>query len=546
MLAFFVWLYDNLRVLARTVPFSAAPRQLGCAASPFTSVLSLWCSETAAKKMPPAPSDKPSSVPPPPSPSNPVLLAHQSQWLFTDAELLRAPSILDGMDIDTEHTSRGKGVNFIMQVGIMLKLPQLTLCTASVYLHRFFMRYSMVDLPQRPGMHPYSVGATALFLATKVEENCRKMRELIIACCRVALKQPNVVVDEQSKEFWKWRDTILHNEDLLLEALCFDLQLEQPYRLLYDFLCYFNQNENKQVRNSAWAFINDSFYTVLCVQFPSRTIAAAALYAAARHSNISFDDDDLGRPWWEQIDVDLRDLKRACGRMAELYEKSPMPKTTNKYKFSPENEDETTDKTRHMRESAANGELNGSASPGSVSERKRRRDEANAMSFSQLDGSDHSSAKGTQSQEPERESDRSPKRQRREEKASTSLLSATDRSSQQPQTHSQSKPQSPSNRSSQQPTSSNVASMPENNHNSSPDTIPPTSTGDETDDSNQEHKQPSTSLPSTVTSAPNTSVAVPSATDKPRIPRIPAGFQAKKTELPLHPPGHLPPKPPQS
>ncbi|KMU82853.1 cyclin-L2 [Coccidioides immitis H538.4] len=277
-------------------------------------------------KMPSISSNKKSSTPPVPSPSNPVLLATQSQWLFTDSELLRSPSVLDGMPIESEHTSRGKGVNFIMQVGILLKLPQLTLCTASVYLHRFFMRYSMVDLPQRPGMHPYSIAATALFLATKVEENCRKMRELIIACCRVALKQPNVVVDEQSKEFWKWRDTILHNEDLLLEALCFDLQLEQPYRLLYDFLCYLHQHDNKPLRNSAWAFINDSIFTVLCLQFTSRTIAASALYAAARHCDVSFDDDILGRPWWEQLDVELRDLKRACNRMAELYERSPLPK----------------------------------------------------------------------------------------------------------------------------------------------------------------------------------------------------------------------------
>ena len=39
----------------------------------------------------------------------------------------------------------------------------------------------------RPPMHYYSVAATSLFLATKVEENCRKMKELVIACVREAL-----------------------------------------------------------------------------------------------------------------------------------------------------------------------------------------------------------------------------------------------------------------------------------------------------------------------------------------------------------------------
>ncbi|KAL2854362.1 hypothetical protein BJY01DRAFT_231941 [Aspergillus pseudoustus] len=283
---------------------------------------------------------------PAPAPSNPVLLAAQAQWLFTDEELTRAPSQLDGMKIEQENISRSKGVSFITQVGIMLKLPQLTLATAAVYFHRFFMRYSMVDLPQRPGMHPYPIAATSLFLATKVEENVRRMRELVVACCRVAQKQPNLVVDEQSKEFWRWRDNILHHEDLLLEALCFDLQLEQPYRVLYDFLLYFRVNEDKNIRNAAWAFINDSMFTVLCLQFPARVIAAAALYAAARHCDICFEDDNRGRSWWEQIDVDLIEVRRACTRMAELYENNAANKHSQYYPTTPFLWDEGTEKTR--------------------------------------------------------------------------------------------------------------------------------------------------------------------------------------------------------
>ncbi|GMG51795.1 unnamed protein product [Aspergillus oryzae var. brunneus] len=292
-----------------------------------------------------------------PAPSNPVLLATQAQWLFTDEELTRAPSQLDGMTLEAEHTSRSKGVNFITQVGIMLKLPQLTIATAAVYLHRFFMRYSMVDLPQRPGMHPYPIAATALFLSTKVEENVRRMRELVVACCRVAQKQPNLVVDEQSKEFWKWRDTILHHEDLLLEALCFDLQLEQPYRILYDFICYFGVNENKPLRNAAWAFVNDSMFTVLCLQFSARNIAAAALYAAARHCDVGFEDDASGRPWWEQVDVDLAQVRRACTRMAQLYENNAMQKHSQYYPTTPIFADEGTEKTRIPRTGSPAGTL---------------------------------------------------------------------------------------------------------------------------------------------------------------------------------------------
>ncbi|RJE22056.1 Cyclin protein-domain protein [Aspergillus sclerotialis] len=317
---------------------------------------------------------------PVPSPSNPVLLATQAQWLFTDEELTRTPSQLDGMKFEAEHTSRSKGVNFITQVGIMLKLPQLTIATAAVFLHRFFMRFSMVDLPSRRGMHPYAIAATSLFLATKVEENTRRMRELVVACCRVGQKQPNLLVDEQSKEFWKWRDTILHNEDLLLEALCFDLQLEQPYRLLYDFICFFGLNENKFLRNASWAFVNDSMFTVLCLQFPARTIAAAALYAAARHCDISIEDDDLGRPWWEQINVNLSEVRRACSRLAQLYENNSLQKHHHHYPTTPVASDEGAEKTRRPRSSTPAVTSTGPPTPSGppheadVNSRKRSRE----------------------------------------------------------------------------------------------------------------------------------------------------------------------------
>lgn len=90
----------------------------------------------------------------PSSPSSELPPA-DSQWYFTLDELSRTPSALDGMPLEKERENRAKGVNFITQVGIMLRLPQLTLSIAGVYLQRFFMRYSMVDKEDRKGFHQY-------------------------------------------------------------------------------------------------------------------------------------------------------------------------------------------------------------------------------------------------------------------------------------------------------------------------------------------------------------------------------------------------------
>ena len=330
---------------------------------------------------PPAgrPSASPSHIP-----LNGLVLS-ESQWLFEKDELNYTPSVLAGLPPAKERENRAKGVNFISQVGIMLKLPQITLATASVYLHRFFMRYSMVDekAPDgtviRPQMHYYSVGATSLFLATKVDENGRKKKELVVACVKVAQKNPNKIVAEQDKEFWRWKDTILQMEDLLLEAICFDLTIDPPYKVLFELLVANGESENRKVRNTAWAFLNDSSLTMLCLLFTSRTIAASALYAAAKHCNVRFPDDEQGRPWWEVAGVELRNIRRACNFMADVYENSPLRAGTEGtiYERTPEDGDESSAKTRapsdHLQHTPRASSVLSNA--GSDISRKRKHDE---------------------------------------------------------------------------------------------------------------------------------------------------------------------------
>ena len=264
--------------------------------------------------------------------------AADSQWIFTTDDLNRTPSRLDGMSLEKERQNRAKGVHFITQACMMLKLTQLTVSTATIYLHRFFMRYSMVDKPGRPAFHyyvsclslsfpvlislkltrchdPKAIAATSLFLATKVEETCRRMKELVVACCRVAQKNPTLLVDEQSKEYWRWRDTILHNEDVLLEALCFDLSYDKPFLMLLEYLNELGEQHNGPLRSLAWDFLADSGATMLGVLYPSRVIAASAVYCAARCCRIKYGDRDNGA-WWEEFGISLSDIKKVCNHMA--------------------------------------------------------------------------------------------------------------------------------------------------------------------------------------------------------------------------------------
>lgn len=175
------------------------------------------------------------------------------------------------------------------------------------------------------------MGATCLFLATKVEDASRKLKDVSIACAKVALKNPNLVVDEQSREFWRWKDLILVNEELLLEALTFDLTLESPYAILSKFVDFLNIPE-PSVRKSAWAFVNDSCRTSLCVIFPTSVIAAAAIRWSLTINHAQPPDPSKWRDpnktqnsstlWWEHpfVNVSKDDLDESVSVMMDFYE----------------------------------------------------------------------------------------------------------------------------------------------------------------------------------------------------------------------------------
>ncbi|KAI0163612.1 cyclin-K [Pestalotiopsis sp. NC0098] len=270
----------------------------------------------------------------PREPADPAKMA-ESQWVFTEDEVLSAPSILEGVHPADERLRRAKGVNFIYQAGLLLQLPQTTLYVAGVYFHRFYMRMSMVE--ERGGIHHYNIAATALFLANKTEENCRKTKDIIIAVARVAQKNARLVIDEQSKEYWRWRDSILHNEEIMLEKLTFDLMVDAPYSQLYKALEGIGCIHNKSLRHAAWAFLNDSCLTLLPLLMDARSIAIASIYFSSIYAKEQIDDIN-GKPWWTHLDASEEKICQAVEVLRAFYIENPLkkPDKENPYQGSPE------------------------------------------------------------------------------------------------------------------------------------------------------------------------------------------------------------------
>ncbi|CAJ0545871.1 Ff.00g093440.m01.CDS01 [Fusarium sp. VM40] len=276
----------------------------------------------STRTSPPRPQARQTQASPARSDAQPPV-AGPNQWSFTADEVRSTPSIVEGITPTDERMRRAKGVNFVYQAGIMLDLPQITLWVAGVFFHRFYMRYHM--LQEKGGIHHYNIAATALFLANKVEENCRKTKDIIIAVAKVAQKNTKLIIDEQSKEYWRWRDSILTYEEIMLEQLTFDLMIDNPYRHLLELLGKIQMVHNKSLRQSAWAFCNDACLTSIPLLIEARDVAISAICFASIYTDKQIDDIN-GESWWKYLKGDESICAQAIEVMRQFYTENPLRK----------------------------------------------------------------------------------------------------------------------------------------------------------------------------------------------------------------------------
>ena len=123
---------------------------------------------------------------------NRILAEAEEQWIFNEVELAHTPSIQDGMTLDKEKELRAKGINFIRQVGIMLKLPELTLSTAAIFFNRYLMRKSLVNRPADKALHHY-VSHHPIERTSKEVAQTDKVRHLARSACSSRPKWKNAV-----------------------------------------------------------------------------------------------------------------------------------------------------------------------------------------------------------------------------------------------------------------------------------------------------------------------------------------------------------------
>ncbi|KAJ7546085.1 hypothetical protein O6H91_08G024200 [Diphasiastrum complanatum] len=240
-----------------------------------------------------------------------------SNWYFTRDEIEKnSPSRRDGVDVNKETYFRKSYCTFLQDLGMRLKVPQITIATATVMCHRFFLRQSHTRNEK------FMVATICMFVAGKVEETPRPLRDVIILSYGLRNKKDPTAVQRirQKDVFEEQKELMLLGEQLVLTTLEFDLNIHHPYKPLVTAIKRFKVAQNA-LAQVAWNFVNDGLRTSLCLQFKPHHIAAGAIFLATKFLQVNLPSGG-DKVWWQEFEVTPRQLEDVSNQMLELYEQN--------------------------------------------------------------------------------------------------------------------------------------------------------------------------------------------------------------------------------
>ncbi|XP_040827426.1 cyclin-T2 isoform X4 [Ochotona curzoniae] len=219
-----------------------------------------------------------------------------SRWFFTREQLENTPSRRCGVEADKELSYRQQAANLIQEMGQRLNVSQLTINTAIVYMHRFYMHHSFTKFSRN------IISPTALFLAAKVEEQARKLEHVI-----------------------KVAHACLHPLEPLLDTKC-EAYLQQTQELVLLETIMLQTLASKDLAQTSYFMATNSLHlTTFCLQYKPTVIACVCIHLACKWSNWEIPVSTDGKHWWEYVDptVTLELLDELTHEFLQILEKTP-------------------------------------------------------------------------------------------------------------------------------------------------------------------------------------------------------------------------------
>ncbi|XP_006011564.1 cyclin-T2 isoform X2 [Latimeria chalumnae] len=240
-----------------------------------------------------------------------------SRWFYTREQLENTPSRRCGVEADKELSYRQQAANLIQEMGQRLNVSQLTINTAIVYMHRFYMQHSFTKF------HRNTVSPTALFLAAKVEEQPRKL-EHVIKVTHACLNPQEPQLDTKSDAYLQQAQELVILETIMLQTLGFEITIEHPHTDVVK--CTQLVRASKDLAQTSYFMATNSLHlTTFCLQYKPTVIACVCIHLACKWSNWEIPVSTDGKHWWEYVDqgVNLELLDELTHEFLQILEKTP-------------------------------------------------------------------------------------------------------------------------------------------------------------------------------------------------------------------------------
>mmetsp|Transcript_39088 Transcript_39088/g.96206 ORF Transcript_39088/g.96206 Transcript_39088/m.96206 type:complete len:437 (+) Transcript_39088:94-1404(+) len=285
-----------------------------------------------------------------------------ASWLdpSTRKERLYDKRMIERMPMDIHHLPpaevahiRVEMCEFIRDVGKSLNMYKPALSCACVLFSRFYARngfndnrprsWSLEDwqtfLPQKgrntSNLERRLVAVGCLFLAGKIEDNPKKVNDIVKAYHHAVRRGHTLDMDEQRF----LRDTILAYERLLLQDIEFDMIVEAPVAfnqmaLLLKYVTRKNYQEDEpadvifklkdlvwedlteegaQMLSFAAQFVDASLLTTLWLQYDAPTIAIGIVWMTSKFFYYAGK-----KGWWERLERQFQELNTKRGAKDEI------------------------------------------------------------------------------------------------------------------------------------------------------------------------------------------------------------------------------------
>ncbi|KAM6929580.1 cyclin-T1 isoform 2-T2 [Lycodopsis pacificus] len=240
-----------------------------------------------------------------------------NKWYYTRQQIDNSPSRRAGLDPDKELSYRQQAANLLQDMGQRLNVSQLTINTAIVYMHRFYMVQSFTRF------HRNVISPAALFLAAKVEEQPRKL-EHVIKVAHACLNPQDPSPDVRSDAYLQQAQDLVILESIILQTLAFEITIDHPHTHVVK--CTQLVRASKDLAQTSYFMATNSLHlTTFCLQYSPPVVACVCIHLACKWSNWEIPVSTDGKHWWEYVDptVTLELLDELTHEFLQILEKTP-------------------------------------------------------------------------------------------------------------------------------------------------------------------------------------------------------------------------------